>query len=40
MKAGPAENAIGGKGVIVRMSYTFTNGSGKGLDCLRETELE
>jgi len=34
MKAGPAENGTGGRGRIVRKSYTLTRGSGNGRDCL------
>ena len=31
---GPAENEAGGRALKLRKSYTLTNGSGKGLDCL------
>jgi hypothetical protein len=34
MKAGVEENGIGGRGRIVRKSYTLTSGSGNGRDCL------
>src|SRR5258707_6298954 len=34
MNEGPAENWSGGRGLRVRISKTFTRGSGCGLDCL------
>jgi hypothetical protein len=35
IKAGPVGKGTGGSGRIVRKSYTFTNGSGNGRDCLQ-----
>lgn len=34
MKAGPDGNGTGGNGLMVRMSYTLTNGSGIARACL------
>jgi hypothetical protein len=39
MKAGVEEKGIGGRGRIIRKSYTLTSGSGKGRACLTNRQI-